>query len=157
MHTAEHIALPEAKPTMSQYVRSGFERVVDSVIDGILAFTDYFVLRKRVTLSETTLFLFCLSWAIWFLFEGVYVADMALARSVWVTIFLMMSIAHLLAFVSDGIKARAWVVSLEATVLCFLALLTLYTGSIAPAVPTLAVMTFLGVFIAVRLFRGSTQ
>lgn len=154
MHTtAEHIRLPDHKPTMTQYVRSGFERVVDSLIDGILAFTDYFVTQKRVTLSETALFLFTFSWSVWFLFKGVYVSEMALGRSAWTAIFLMSAVAHFLAFLMEGTLCRAIVVSLYALIFCFLTLLSYYTGSTAPAAPTLAVETFLSVFIAVRLFR----
>lgn len=141
---------------MRTILKNGAQRLIENLLDTIVAFSDYFVIRKRVTLSETTLFFFSFSWAVWFLAEGVYVAEMALARSAWVTIFLMMTVAHFCTFLFDGIKARAYVVSLEATVFCFLALLTAYTGSITPAFPTLAVLTFLSVFIAVRLFRGAT-
>lgn len=126
---------------------------MESLIDGIIAFTDYFILRKRVTLSETTVFIFSLSWTLWFIFMGVYVSEMALTRSVWVTLFSMTTTAHFLSFFFENIIGRAYVACAYAVIWCFLTFLSAYTGSIAPAVPTLAVMTFLSVFIAVRLFR----
>lgn len=130
-----------------------FERFMDSLIDGIIAFTDYFIVKKRVTLSETAIFMFSLTWTMWFLFRGVYVSEMALARSVWITLFAMTTTAHFFSFFFDNIIGRAYVACSYAVIWCFLTFLSAYTGSVAPAVPTLAVFTFLSVFIAVRLFR----
>lgn len=126
---------------------------MESIVDAIVLFTDYFILQKKVTLSETTMFLFSFGWLLWFIFQGVYVSETALARSLWVTLFAMTTLAHLISFFFDNIIGRAYVACAYAVVWCFLTFLTAYTGSIAPAVPTLAVFTFLAVFIAVRLFR----
>jgi hypothetical protein len=143
---------------MQAMLSRSFERFMESLVDGIIAFTDYFIIRKHVTLSETSIFVFSLSWTLWFIFMGVYVSEMALARSVWVTLFAMTTVAHFISFFFDNILGRAYVVCAYAIIWCFLTFLSLYTGSVAPAVPTLAVFTFLSVFIAVRLFReGQTQ
>lgn len=136
-----------------QTLSRSFERLMESLIDGIIAFTDYFIIRKHVTLSETAIFAFSLTWTIWFMFMGVYVSEMALSRSVWVTLFAMTTLAHFISFFFDNITGRAYVACSYAVIWCFLTFLSAYTGSVAPAVPTLAVFTFLAVFIAVRLFR----
>jgi hypothetical protein len=130
-----------------------FDRFMESLIDGIIAFTDYFIIKKHVTLSETAIFVFSFTWTLWFIFMGVYVSEMALSRAVWVTLFAMTTLAHFISFFFENISARAYVACTYAVIWCFLTFLSAYTGSVAPAVPTLAVMTFLSVFIAVRLFR----
>lgn len=133
-----------------------FERLMDTVINGIVAFSDYFVLQKKVTLSETTMFMFSFSWLVWFIFSA-HVSEQALAQSVWITLFTMTTLAHLISFFCGSIIARAYVACAYAVVWCFLTLLSAYTSSVAPAVPTLAVFTFAAVFIAVRLFREQQQ
>lgn len=126
---------------------------MEALIDGIIAFTDYFIIKKHVTLSETATFAFSLSWTLWFIFRGVYMSELALSRSVWITLFAMTTLAHFISFLFDNIIGRAYVACSYAVIWCFLTFLSAYSGLVAPAVPTLAVFTFLSVFIAVRLFR----
>jgi CHASE2 domain-containing sensor protein len=134
-------------------VKTGLRDLFAALLDTIEAFNDYFILRKHVTLSETTMFMFSLGWTLWFVFVGVYVSELALSRAVWATLFAMSTVAHFCSFFFKDIIGRAFVASTYAVLWCFLTLLSAYTGSIAPAVPTLAVFTFLSVFVAVRLFR----
>lgn len=135
---------------------STFDKFIDVIIDRIITFTDYFIVRKHVTLSEGALFAFSLSWTLWFIFMGVYISEMALSRAIWVTLFGMGTALHFASFFFKNIRGRAVVVCLYAFVWCFLTFLSLYTVSVAPAVPTLAVFTLLSIFIAVRLFREDT-
>jgi hypothetical protein len=130
-----------------------FERLMESLIDGIIAFTDFFVIKQRITLSETGVFAFSLSWTLWFIFVGVYVSEAALTRSVWVTLFTATTVVHLLSFFLGSVITRAYIVSAYAGIWFFLTVLSAYTGSVAPAAPTLAVLTLWSIFIAVRLFR----
>jgi hypothetical protein len=133
--------------------KRGMDGLMNAIIDGIVAFTDYFVIKKHITLSETAMFAFSLSWTLWFIFVGVYVSEMALSRAVWATMFAASTTVHFFSFFFKDIVYRAFVASAYAVIWCFLTLLSAYTGSIAPAVPTLFVFTFLSVFVAVRLFR----
>ena len=41
------------------------ERLFDIILDRIVIFTDYFIIHKKITLSETFLFVFSICWAIW--------------------------------------------------------------------------------------------
>lgn len=147
----------DGKHMVAMTLKKGIEDVFNALLDTIEAFNDYFILQKRVTLSETALFMFSLSWAVWFIFVGVYVSDMALSRAAWATVFSMSAIAHLGSFIFKDIFARAIIISVYAFTWCFLTLLSAYTQSTAPAVPTLFVFTFLSVFVAVRLFRERQQ
>lgn len=134
-------------------IKTGLRDLFAALLDTIEAFNDYFILKKRVTLSETSLFLFSLSWAVWFALVGVYVSEMAMSRAAWATVFIATTVIHLATFFFQNITGRAFIVSIYAVMWCFLTLLSAYTGSTAPAAPTLFVLTFLAVFVAVRLFR----
>jgi hypothetical protein len=136
-----------------QTLKTGLNGLFTALLDTIEAFSDYFILKKRVTLSETSLFMFSLAWTVWFVFVGVYVSEMAMSRAAWATVFALATISHLISFFIKDIIVRAFVVSTYAVTWFFLMLLSAYTGSIAPAVPTLLVCTYLAVFVSVRLFR----
>jgi hypothetical protein len=138
-------------------LKRAIDSLMETLIDRIVLFTDYFIVQKHITLSETAMFAFSLSWTLWFVFVGVYVSEMALSRAIWATLFAMTTIAHFCSFFFKDIVGRAFVACAYAFVWCFLTLLSAYTGSVAPAVPTLFVFTFLSVFIAVRLFRERQQ
>jgi hypothetical protein len=138
---------------MHVMLSDSFERLLESLIDGIVAFREYFVIGKKMSLSETTMFLFSLSWMIWFVVVQGHVSDVVLARSVWMTLFILTTAAHFISFLFHDIIVRAYVSAVNAVIWLCLTVLSYSAGSVAPAVPTLAVFTFLSVMIAVRLFR----
>lgn len=137
----------------TQIIYRGFERVVEALVDGIERINDFFITKKKVTLTETMIFWFAFSWTAWFVIKGVYVSDEPVYRAIWVSLFAMMTIAHFVSFFFDDIIGRAYVACGYAFIWCFLAFLSAFTGSIAPALPTLLVFSMASVFIAVRLFR----
>jgi hypothetical protein len=137
--------------------RSTFEILVDLIVDRIVIFTDYFIVKKHVTLSETTLLCFSLAWSLWFIFRGTYVAEVTLGQEAWAVLFTVMATAHVVSFFFKNLLGRAAIATCYAVVWCFMTFFSFYTGSTVPAVPTLSVITFLSVFIAVRLFRDWKQ
>ena len=136
-----------------QTVKTGLHDLFTALLDTIEAFSDYFILKKRATLSETSLFMFSAAWSFWFMFVGVYVSEQAMSRAGWTTVFAVTTVSHLISFFIKDILIRAFVVAAYAVTWFFLMLLSAYTGSIAPAAPTLLVCSFVAVFVSVRLFR----
>lgn len=138
---------------MRETIKTGLRGLFEALLDTIEAFSDYFIFQKRVTLSEACLFWFSFAWTLWFICVGVYVSDSVMSRAAWTTVFMTSTTAHFFAFFAKGTKPRAYVISGYAVIWCFLTLLSLYTGSTAPAAPSLGVLTIMGVAVAVRLFR----
>jgi hypothetical protein len=137
-----------------QLTRYAAERFVDMVIDRIIGFTDYFILTKHITLSETSLFSFSATWFLWICFAPGTSPEAALmSRASWATLFGIMTLSHFVTFFFADIMGRAMVSCVYACVWAFLFILTILAGSTAPAAPTLLVLTGMSVFIAVRLFR----
>jgi hypothetical protein len=135
-----------------------FERVIEAVVRHIVAFTDYFVTPKQITLSEATVFATSAVWLFWFVFGGsFYQFDTVLNRLSWVLIFAATTVTHFTAFFFNRMLARAYVMCFHAFVWGFLCILALQAHSSPPAFPTLFVLTCLSSAIAVRLFRESSQ
>lgn len=130
-----------------------FSKILELVIDRILAFTDYFLVERRVTLSETTLFLFAVSWTVWFIFKNVAGLDAVLGKALLVSALGFMSTAHFFSFFFKDLLGRAIVACGYAFLYSFLMFVGIHAGDGAPSTPTLFVFMTLSVFIAVRLFR----
>jgi len=130
-----------------------FERLFDLFIDRLILITDYFVLTKKITLTEMLIWWLSLTRAIWMLFvevESPY--NMVMSNTMWMWIYLGVSAIHASTFFWTQ-KARAFAVCLQAFVWCMLAWLAGMSGSHSFALPTMVPMTLGSVFVAVRLFR----
>lgn len=130
-----------------------FERLFDLFLDRLLLITDYFILTKRVSLTEMLIWWLSLTRAIWTLFvdvESPY--NMMMSNTVWMWIYIIVTVAHIAAFTMTH-KIRAYAVCLQALVWCMLAWLAAMSHSQSFALPTMITMTLGSVFVAVRLFR----
>ena len=135
-----------------------FDRIIEAVVRHIVAFTDYFVTPKQITLSEATIFASSTVWLLWFTFGGsFYALDTPLTRLSWTLIFTATTVTHFTAFFFRRVLARAYVMCFHAVVWAFLCILALQAASSPPAFPTLFVLACLSSAIAVRLFRESKQ
>ena len=133
------------------------ERLFDIILDRIVIFTDYFIIHKKITLSETFLFVFSICWAIWLgLFSAQSTYNRVWTSGVWSIIFSVTSLSHFVTFFLTP-KARAFTVSLHAFVWCFLAILAMHSGTTSTAIPSLWMLSMLSVFVAVRLFRENAD
>lgn len=145
---------PHLKTVMIEapYPQSVFHKLFDVIIDRIILFSDYFIVKKHVTLSETTLLVFNLSWLLWF-FVGVPEPEQILSRSLIITTLGFAGTFHFASFFIENRIGRALAAALYAFVWSFLMFVYFYSGEGAPAAPTLFVMMMLSVFICVRLVR----
>jgi hypothetical protein len=138
---------------------TSLKRILDEIIERIVAISDYFIFKKHISLSEGALFAFAAFRTIWFLIFGVNQAsfDYLFSDAIWITVFAGLSLAHLASFFLRAVFCRGVVVFLYAWVWCFLTIIAGLNGTTAPAIPTLSVLTLLSIFIAVRLFREKTN
>lgn len=140
-------------------LRQTFERMVDLLIDRIIQFTDYFIVVQKITLSEAALFGFSATRFVWIATVGVShdAYDPVFGTPIWVLVFGVLSLLHLVSFFSAYMMFRFYVMCLHAFVWCFLTLLAAWSGTTVPVVPNLAVITAVSIFIAVRLRREITH
>lgn len=154
LDAAEEVHRKQGVAVLLQVMLSNsVDRLIESLINGIEAFTEYFIIPKRLTLSETAMFLCSFSWLTYFLAVDVQIPEMVMDRTAWILLFALVSGAHLVSFLFHDFIVRAYVMGASAAIWLFLAILSVYYGALAPAVPTLAVFTFLSVMLTVRLFR----
>jgi hypothetical protein len=140
---------------MNTMSKRKWELFFEAIIDGILAFTDYFVVRKHITLSEATLFALAATRAFWFTLFGVNIGPSPgpLAHEAWTPFFWLLTLAHFATFFMSDLIYRIGVLCAYAVIWCFLAMLVAVTTYTSPALPTFMTFSFLSVFIAVRLIR----
>lgn len=138
---------------MNTMTKQKWELFFEVIIDGILAFTDYFIVKKHIKLSEAALFALMLLRSVWFTVFGVNIgpATAPLSHEAWLPVFWLLTIAHLASFFIERLTFRIGVLIAYAIVWCFLAILVLLTAHTSPALPTFAVFSFVSGFIAVRL------
>ena len=152
-----YLTLHEDERDNSYTTMKYLERLFDTLIDRIVIFTDYFIVHKKITLSETFLFVFSICWAIWLaLFAAESTYNRIWTSGVWSIIFSVTSLAHFATFFYSP-KARAFTVSLHAFVWCFLAILAMHSGTTSTAIPSLWMLSMLCVFVAVRLFHENAD
>jgi len=152
-----YLTLHEDERDNSQTTMKYLERLFDTIIDRIVLFTDYFIVHKKITLSETFLFVFNLCWAIWLgLFASESTYNRIWTSGVWSIIFSITSLAHFVTFFYSP-KLRSFAVSLHAFVWCFLAILAIHSGTTSTAIPSLWMLSMLSVFVAVRLLRENVD
>lgn len=134
-------------------------RMVEFIIDRIVAFTDYFVVTKHVTLSETALFCLSLLLSAWIGVFGLGTTSLEVVGSagVWFGVFFFLSLFHFATFLAESRLWRTVAVCLHAMVWCFVAVLSILDGARSASLPGLIVLVFTSTFIAVRLYRDKMQ
>ncbi len=140
---------------MTEMTKHKWEIFFEAVIDCVLAFTDYFVVRKHIKLSEAALFSLMFLRSVWFSVFGVNIGPTAapLSHEAWLPIFWLLTIAHLVSFFVRDLIWRIAVLVAYAAVWCFLAVLVLLSAHTSPALPTFGVFALISVFLAVRLIK----
>lgn len=140
---------------MSTMIRTFVETVMDLIIDRILQFTDYFIVVQKITLSESMLFSLAAFRFIWVSYFGVSNEnyDPVFGTFFWSLIFGALTTAHFLSFFSKKLTSRYYVLVAHSLVWCFITILAAWSGTIAPVVPTLAIITLTSIFITVRIYR----
>jgi len=129
------------------------ERIFNAMLDRIILFTDYYILKKKITLSESFIFAFSMVWALWLaIFEAESTYNRIWTSLTWSIIFAVISISHFVSFFFTP-KLRGFAVSLHAFIWCMLAMLAIYSGTTSLAFPSLAMLSMLSVFVAVRLLK----
>lgn len=133
------------------------ETLFEAVIDGIIAFTDYFIIRRHITLSEGILFALLTVRAVWFTIFGIDMGSITtpglLTHEAWTPLFWLLVIFHFIGFFQTNLLYRIIVVGLYAILWCFLGLLVAFSQYTSPALPTFMTFSLLSVFITVRLIR----
>lgn len=133
-------------------------RFIDHILDFIIKFEDYFLIRKHITLSESALFMLSLGRCLWFTLFGVQMGSFSgpVTHAAWTPIFWMVTIAHFLSFFGS-LTVRIGAVILQAFLWSVLSILIAFGDYHSPALPTFIVFTFTAAFIAVRLMRDNRQ
>lgn len=132
---------------------TSFSRFIDTLIDSIIKFSDYFLIEKHVTLSEGTLIAVSFGRAVWFSIFGVQMIDGIISHGGWTFVFIGITLVHFLTFFADNLWYRIMANALQALLWCTLAILASMTYFSSPTVPTFVVFSLTAVFIAVRLMR----
>lgn len=140
---------------MHTIAMNALERFVDTIIDRIISFTDYFIVKQHITLSETLLFSMSVIRGFWFVIFGVNMiqGQPIVNHDIWAYVFVLLSVAHFISFFCSTLIYRIIVACLTAFVWAFLGSLLTYTTVSSPAVPTFWAFSMLSIFIAVRLVR----
>lgn len=135
-------------------LKAKLEALVDALIDLIVRFNDYSILR-HITLAEATLFLLAALRAIWFILFGVENAnyDYVLSDRIWTVLFSSSALLHFVGFFFKHLKIRIWSIYLYSFMWSFLMVLAVYSRTTAPDPPALAVLTGLSLIVIVRLKR----
>lgn len=125
-------------------------------IDGIIAFTDFFIIRKRITLSEGILFMAGAARGFWPLVFGV--APLAtievLTSTVVIAFFVATTALHLFSFFLTNLLFRIGAIGIASVLWCVLGVLAANSSSIASlAVPTFLIFSGAAAFIVVRLIK----
>lgn len=133
------------------------DMLFDLIIDRIIAFTDYFIIAKKVTLSETIIFSLIVTRAFWLaLVDVVQPYETIFSNQVWLYIYSIAAILHFVAYFLTT-KFRGIAVCIHSFILCFLLSVAVYGQVRSFAIPSLSVLVISGIFIAVRLLRSNGQ
>lgn len=130
-----------------------FERLFDLFIDRLILITDYFILSKRLSLTEMMIWWVALLRGVWSIFvdvESPY--NLVLSNAAWMWVYLTVIIIHTATFFRS-MQARAYAMCLHAVVWCTLGWLAAVSASPSFALPTAVVFAIGSAFVAVRLFR----
>lgn len=130
-----------------------FERLFDIFLDRLIIISDYFILTKKISLTEMAIWWLSVSRTIWLMFvevESPY--NMMMENGTWLWIYLTTTAIHTVTFFLTQ-KARAFAVCLQGFVWCMLGWLAVMSHSRSFTLPTVIVLTLASVAVAVKLFR----
>lgn len=134
---------------------TAFNNIIDVLIDRIIAFSDYFIIKEHLSLSEGFLFGLCAIRGFWPLLIGsasLY-DNRFIATPIIAAVIAALSVGHLIALFFSAIKIRIAVICMYGFVWGFLGILFAMTNPSSISVPIFAVNALLSAFIAVRLIR----
>lgn len=137
---------------MLTLARNSIEKFIELVFSRLEAFTDYYLVTRHITLSETSLFIFSITWLLWTVVFPIQDASL-ISRPVWPYIFGSVVFVHFFSFFLADVFVRVIVSYIYAVLWCSLLLLVLYIGVAAPVAPMLLVLTLMSVVIGFRLSR----
>lgn len=138
----------ELRTTTTSYLDAFLERILD--------LSDYFVYRKRISLSEGFMHWLVLSRAVWYSLYGATgggVVDLLFPSRVWVALFWLLAVGQFAAFFSRSHLPRSAAAFTQGVVWAFLSVLSFMSNPASPAAPTFAVFSLVAVCLTVRLFR----
>lgn len=137
-----------------------FERFLETLLDSIISFRDYFIIKQHITLSEATLLVFSLSRVIWPLIFGFVPANAVpnpvLVSPLMTALFLVLGGLHIGAFFVKDLFYRIAIVCGYAFIWLVLSSLIALTTIESVGVPTFFILSMLSIFIAVRLINERT-
>lgn len=135
-------------------VKQKLEYLLDVFIEKIIDVGD-FLFYKHVTLSEVILYGLALFRAIWFSIFGVENANYEyfFPDWVWIVIFVLVTLIHTVGFFIARCSLRVISAYCYTFIWGFLTALAAYSGTNAPAVPTLSILSLLGFVMIIRLTR----
>lgn len=144
---------------VTEILKTKFEDSFEAFIEWVEAFSNYFIIRKHISLSEFTLSWLAFALGGWFAVFGAKNAnyEMILGAPFWASTFLILSAAHFAGFFARKTRVRAFICCGYALLWSFWMLIAVLSKTTAPAVPIFLVLTLFSIFIAVRLFRGKTN
>lgn len=142
---------------MTQAMMSKIDSLWDTALTVLMSFTDYFIVKKHITLSEGALFTFMLTRSIWFSIFGVNIGPNmngpGLTSDLWLPLFWFLTAAHTVSFFLPHLRFRIGVLFVYSGLWIFLATLVALSSVASPALPTFVTFSFLSAFIAIRLER----
>lgn len=132
-----------------------FGVVLEVIIDGIIAFTDYFIVRKHITLSEGILFGIGAARGFWPLIFGPSpLAGIGVLTSAPVAIgFAILTVLHAASFFVADLRFRIGAIGAASAVWLIQAVLVGEQAFASLAVPIFIVYSGAGAFIVVRLIK----
>jgi hypothetical protein len=138
---------------MQLAIRHTLHQMLEEILERILNLADFFIYRKRVTLSELVLFAWTLSRAIWFSIFGVSggVFDLVFKGTTWVSIFWLLAIFKVVGVFFLDNRFRRYGVVISAILWGFLTILAIISGSTQPVAISYGIFFILAVIIAIRL------
>lgn len=132
----------------------GLFRYVDLVVDRIIMFTDYFIITRHVTLSETTLFSLGVVRGVWqFIFGTGDMYGVTIIQTPYIAaMFCIVAALHIASFFISS-KFRVAMVFAYGFLWAFLGILYAFTVFPSVAVPKFFILALLAVFIGYRLLK----
>lgn len=141
------------KIELTQSLHSALHTLIERLLDA----ADWMIFRKKVTVSEGSLFALCAVRSVWYLAHGITadagVIAFVLPNIVWIIVFPFLTILHIVAFFSPTTYSRGLTCGLYAFIWAFLAILSVWAPFNSPASPTFFVFALLSAFVSARLIR----
>lgn len=140
---------------MTRSFTESIESLCTAIIDGIIAFTDHFIVRKRITLSEGALFLIGAArgfWPLLFGYSALTISEI-LTSPVVTGLFAAITVLHLFSFFIGNLWFRIAAMAMSSTLWCVLGMLVAQSSFASLAVPSFMIFTIAGAFIVIRLIK----